>query len=85
MMAPVSTGLGEVYQYYIEGPNVTATDPKIVEAFDLTLHDIYEAVAKNNANAGGNVLERHAERAIVRGLGLIKTVSNIESIIVKES
>jgi cobalt-zinc-cadmium resistance protein CzcA len=51
----------------------------------LTLHQIYEAVAKNNANVGGNVLERHAERAIVRGLGLIKNVSDIESIIVKES
>ncbi|MDE3042825.1 MAG: efflux RND transporter permease subunit [Nitrospirota bacterium] len=132
VMAPVSTGLGEVYQYYVEGPNAAATDQKIVEAeltdqrtlqdwvlrpllksvpgvidvngmggfvkqyqvlvdpaklrkFDLTLHDIYDAVAKNNANAGGNVLERHAERVIVRGLGLIKTVSDIESIIVKES
>jgi heavy metal efflux system protein len=40
---------------------------------------------KNNANAGGNVLERYAERAIVRGLGLIKCVNDIESIIVKES
>ncbi len=132
VMAPVSTGLGEVYQYYVEGPNATATDPKIVETeltdqrtlqdwvlrpllksvpgvidvngmggfvkqyqvlvdpaklrkFDLTLHDIYDAVAKNNANAGGNVLERHAERAIVRSLGLIKTMNDIESIIVKES
>lgn len=132
VMAPVSTGLGEVYQYYVEGPHAAATDPKIVETelteqrtlqdwvlrpllksvpgvidvnsmggfvkqyqvlvdpaklrkFDLTLHDIYDAVAKNNANAGGNVLERHAERAIVRGLGLIKTLGDIESIIVKES
>ncbi|NOU09347.1 MAG: efflux RND transporter permease subunit [Nitrospira sp.] len=131
VMAPVSTGLGEVYQYYVEGPDATATDPKVVEMeltdqrtlqdwvlrpllksvpgvidvngmgglvkqyqvlvdqaklrkFDLTLHDIYEAVAKNNGNAGGNVLERHAERAIVRGLGLIRTVGDIESIIVKE-
>jgi cobalt-zinc-cadmium resistance protein CzcA len=113
VMAPVSTGLGEVYQYYVEGPNAAATDPKVIEAeltdqrtlqdwvlrpllksvpgvidvngmggfvkqyqvlvdpaklrkFDLTLHDIFDAVAKNNANAGGNVLERHAERAIVR-------------------
>lgn len=132
VMAPVSTGLGEVYQYYVEGPNATAIDPMIVEAeltnqrtlqdwilrplfksvpgvidvngmggfvkqyqvlvdpaklrkFDLTLHDIYDTVAKNNANAGGNVLERYAERAIVRGLGLIKSVNDIESIIVKES
>ena len=132
VMAPVTTGLGEVYHYYVEGPNATATDANVVETeltdqrtmqdwvlrpllksvpgvidvngmggfvkqyqvlvdpaklrkFDLTLHDIYDAVAKNNANAGGNVLERHAERAIVRGLGLIKSVNDIESIIVKES
>ncbi len=31
VMAPVSTGLGEVYQYYVEGPNATATDPTIIE------------------------------------------------------
>ena len=132
VMGPVTTGLGEVYQYYVEGPHATATDPTVVETeltdqrttqdwvlrpllksvpgvidvngmggfvkqyqilvdpsklrkFDLTLHDIYEAVAKNNANAGGNVLERHAERSIVRGLGLIKSAMDIESIIVKES
>ncbi|THJ18669.1 MAG: efflux RND transporter permease subunit [Nitrospira sp. CG24B] len=130
VMAPVTTGLGEVYHYYLEGPHATATDAKTVEAeltdqrtmqewvlrpllksvpgvidvngmggfvkqyqvlvdpaklrkFDLTLHQIYEAVVKNNANVGGNVLERHAERSIVRGLGLIRTVGDIESIIVK--
>ena len=130
VMAPVTTGLGEVYHYYVEGPHATATDPQVVEReltdqrtmqewvlrpllksvpgvidvngmggfvkqyqvlvdpaklrkFDLTLHHIYEAVVKNNANVGGNVLERHAERSIVRGLGLIRTVGDIESIIVK--
>ncbi len=132
VMAPVTTGLGEVYHYYVEGPHAAATDPMIVETeltdqrtmqdwvlrpllksvpgvidvngmggfvkqyqvlvdpaklikFGLTLHEIHEAVAKNNANAGGNVLERHAERAIVRGLGLIKSVNDIESIVVKEA
>lgn len=131
VMAPVTTGLGEVYHYYVEGPHATATDSQVVERelmdqrtmqewvlrpqlksvpgvidvngmggfvkqyqvlvdpaklrkFDLTFHQIYEAVVKNNANVGGNVLERHAERSIVRGLGLIRTVDDIESIIVKE-
>ncbi len=131
VMAPVTTGLGEVYHYYIEGPHATATDSQVVERelmdqrtmqewvlrpqlksvpgvidvngmggfvkqyqvlvdpaalrkFDLTFHQVYEAVVKNNANVGGNVLERHAERSIVRGLGLIRTVGDIESIIVKE-
>ena len=132
VMAPVSTGLGEVYQYYLERSEGGAVDPRVSETlltdqrtiqdwvlrpllksvpgvievngmggfvkqyqilvdpaklrkFDLTLHEVYEAVAKNNANAGGNVLERHAERAIVRGVGLIKNLSDIEAIIVKES
>jgi len=131
VMAPVTTGLGEVYHYYVEGPHAAATDAKVFETelmdqrtmqewvlrpllksvpgvidvngmggfvkqyqvlvdpsklrkFDLTLHQIYEAVVKNNANVGGNVLERHAERSIIRGLGLIKTLGDIESIIVKE-
>ena len=131
VLAPVTTGLGEIYQYYLEGPQAHATDPALVEAeltdqrsvqdwvlrpllksvpgvidvnglggfvkqfqvlvdpdklrkYSLTLHDIYEAVQKNNANSGGNVLERHAERAIVRGLGLIKTLPDIERIVVKE-
>ena len=131
VMAPVTTGLGEVYHYYLEGPHARATVPQVVETeltdqrttqqwvlrpllksvpgvidvngmggfvkqyqvlvnpgkllkFDLTLHDIYDAVAKNNVNVGGNVLERQAERSIVRGIGLIRTVSDIESIIVKE-
>ena len=146
VMAPVTTGLGEVYHYYVEGPSIRrqvqdeqirtgpqarVTDEKMVETeltdqrtlqewvlrpqlksvpgvidvngmggfvkqyqvvvdpaklrkFDLTLHEIYQAAVKNNANVGGNVLERHAERSIVRGLGLIRTVDDIESIVVKE-
>jgi cobalt-zinc-cadmium resistance protein CzcA len=145
VMAPVTTGLGEVFHYYVEGPSTpqqaqdgrlstgaqATTDAMVVQAelidqrtlqdwvlrpqlksvpgvidvngmggfvkqyqvvvdpaklrkFDLTLHQIYEAAVKNNANVGGNVLERHAERSIVRGLGLIRTVNDIESIIVKE-
>ena len=31
VMAPVATGLGEVYQYYLEGPKANEPDPKVVE------------------------------------------------------
>ncbi len=132
VLAPVATGLGEIYQYYLEGPNAGSTDPLVVEAeltehrtlqdwvlrplfksvpgvidvnslggfvkqyqvlvdpaalrkYDLALQDVYAAVAKNNANVGGNVLERHSERAIVRGVGLIKSVDDIERILLKEA
>lgn len=132
VMAPISTGLGEVYQYYLDGPHGKDADQSIHEAelmdqrtlqdwvlrpllksipdvidvnalggfvkqyqvlvdpaklrkYDLTVHEIYNAVQRNNANAGGNILERQSERSIVRGLGLINTVNDIESIIVKEA
>ncbi len=38
-----------------------------------------------NVNSDGNVLARHAERAIVRGLGLVTSVADIENIVVKEA
>ena len=31
VMAPVTTGLGEIYQYYLEGPQAHATDPPLRE------------------------------------------------------
>ncbi len=130
IMAPVTTGLGEVYQYYVDGPAPVPDEPHARDAqlttmrtvqdwvirpqlksvpgvidvnalggfvkqyqvlvhpaklrkYDLTLQDVFDAVARNNENAGGNVLERHAERAIVRGLGLLRTVEDIESVVLK--
>ncbi len=131
-MAPVTTGLGEIYQYYLDSPSVNAENPEALEAaltdqrvlqdwvlrplirtvpgvidvnalggfvkqyqvivepamlrkYDLTLDRVFEAVAQNNANAGGNVVDRHGERAIVRGLGLLRSVTDIEDIVVKEA
>jgi len=131
VMAPVTTGLGEIYQYYLDGPLVNTDNPEALEAaltdqrvlqdwvlrpliksvpgvidvnalggfvkqyqvvvepaklrkYNLTLDQVFEAVAQNNANAGGNVVDRHGERAIVRGLGLVRSLADIEDIVVKE-
>jgi cobalt-zinc-cadmium resistance protein CzcA len=59
-------------------------EPDLLRKYSLSLHEVFEAVAKNNANAGGNILERHAEKYIVRGVGLIKSMDDIRSIVVKE-
>ena len=42
-------------------------------------------MAKNNANAGGNILEKHSERYIIRGVGLIKSLEDIQNIVVREA
>jgi len=59
-------------------------EPGLLHKYDLSLHEVFAAVANNNANAAGNVLETHAEKYIVRGVGLIRKLSDIEDIVVKE-
>ncbi|HEY5932716.1 MAG TPA: CusA/CzcA family heavy metal efflux RND transporter [Nitrospira sp.] len=58
--------------------------PGLLRKYDLALHDVFQAVAKNNANAGGNLLEKDEEKYIVRGIGLIRTLEDIENIILRE-
>lgn len=130
-LVPNYTGLGEVYQFYLDGPHdnepgyqptveelterrtlvdwvirpllkglpdvvdvnsmggyvkqyQVIVDPGLLRKYDLALHDVFDAVAKNNANAGGNILEKDEEKYIVRGLGLIHTLEDIGNIILRE-
>ena len=131
MLVPNSTGLGEVFQYYLDGPQGAVAnggddhrrlidertlqdwvirpllkgtpevidvnsmggyvkqyqvlvEPGMLRKYNLTLREVYDAVNSNNANAGGNILEKHAEKYIVRGRGLIGSLEDIENIVVKE-
>lgn len=130
-LVPNYTGLGEVYQFYLEGPHdnesgyqptieelterrtlvdwvirpllkglpdvvdvnpmggyvkqyQVVVHPGLLRKYDLALHDVFQAVAKNNANAGGNILEKEEEKYIVRGIGLIRTLKDIGNIILRE-
>ncbi|HNK14697.1 MAG TPA: efflux RND transporter permease subunit, partial [Nitrospira sp.] len=130
-LVPNTTGLGEVFQYFLKGPQddtagtqlseselmnrrtlqdwlirpllkglpdvvdvnslggfvkefQVMVEPGLLRKYNLALHDVFRAVEQNNANAGGNILEKNAERFIVRGVGLIKTLADIEQIVVKE-
>jgi len=49
----------------------------------VTVDDVYAAIGNNNQNVGGNILERNTDQFIVRGVGLIKDVSDIEKIVLK--
>ena len=54
---------GFVKQYQV------IVEPGLLRKYDLALHEVFDAVAKNNANAGGNILEKGSEKYIVRGVG----------------
>ena len=129
VLGPVSTGLGEVYQYTLEHPSSgnrpltveeltehrivqdwvvrpmlrnipgvaeintmggyvreyqVLADPQRLRHYRISLQDVYAALARNNANSGGGQLPVHAERYLIRGVGLIRSLQDIENIVLKE-
>ncbi|ADL55706.1 efflux RND transporter permease subunit [Gallionella capsiferriformans] len=128
-LGPLSTGLGEVYQYTLDLPDdgnkvlsveeltrrriaqdwvvrpllrgipgvaeinsqggyvkqyQALVNPDRMRHYKVTLTDVYQALARNNANAGGGVLPHYAEQYLIRGIGLIKDLDDIRSIVLKE-
>jgi heavy metal efflux system protein len=73
-----STG-GFVKQYE------TLVDPQKLHYYNLTINDVREALAHNNANAGGGVLPQHAEQYLIRSVGLVRDLDDIRNIVLKES
>jgi len=58
-------------------------DPAQLAKYDINLFDLQEAVSKSNLNVGGDVLVENNQAFVVRGLGLINQVTDIENTIVK--
>ena len=129
VLGPVSTGLGEIYQYTLERPDdgeraltpeeltqrrvaqdwvvrpllrsisgvaeinsqggfvkqyQVLVNPDKLRHFKLTVADVYQAVGRNNANSGGGVLPHYAEQYLIRGVGLVRDLDDIRSIVLKE-
>src|SRR5512146_208050 len=63
----------------------TLVDPQKLRYYKLSIGDIYEALRRNNENAGGGILPQHAEQYLIRSIGLIHSVDDIRNIVLKES
>lgn len=118
-LAPVSTGLGEIYQFVLRSdrrssmelrtmltwelapelrrvPGVievnsfggaakeyqVVIDPRALSSFRITLPQVLEALAANNANVGGGYVERGPEQLVIRGEGQLRTTDDIADIVV---
>jgi cobalt-zinc-cadmium resistance protein CzcA len=122
-LAPVSTGLGEIYQFAVADtsadhhhslrelrttldwfikpqlrtvPGVievnsfggeeqqyeVLVDPARLSAYDLSVHQVVEALARNNANIGGAYLEEGGEQQLIRGVGLLGSERDIANVVV---
>jgi cobalt-zinc-cadmium resistance protein CzcA len=129
VLGPVSTGLGEVYQYTLEHPDdglreltqaelterrtiqdwvarpllrsipgvaeinsqggyvkqyQVLVDPGRLRHYGLTVRQVVQAVADNNANASGGILPQVTEQYLIRGVGMIRSLEDIGNIVLKE-
>ena len=75
-VAKVISQGGYVRQYQIK------VRPERLLEYDLTLDDLNEAVRTNNLNLGAGIIERGSEELIVRSLGLMNSISDIENTVI---
>ena len=118
-MGPISTGLGEIYQFEVRGGGLSSMelrsildwdigfklrsvpgvvevnsfggemktyevqlDPEKMTSYGVSLDRVFEALERNNANAGGAFIERAQEQYVIRGEGLLETIADIDNIVV---
>jgi cobalt-zinc-cadmium resistance protein CzcA len=75
-VADVISWGGGIKQYQI------TIDPARLRAYNLTLKQVFDAVAANNANAGGSYIPWGQYALTVRGIGMIQSTRDIENIVV---
>ena len=126
-LAPVSSGLGEVYQYMLHPkkgfedkysamdlrtmqdwivarqlfgtPGVAeinsfgglvkqyevSVNPNQLKSLNISIAEIYDALAKNNQNTGGAYIDKKPNAYFIRGIGLVTSLEEIGRIVVKET
>jgi cobalt-zinc-cadmium resistance protein CzcA len=57
-------------------------DPARLRAYNLSLKQVFDALANNNSNAGGSYIPQGQYALMVRGLGLIRSTRDIENVVV---
>ncbi|MEO2103025.1 CusA/CzcA family heavy metal efflux RND transporter, partial [Leeuwenhoekiella sp.] len=124
-MGPITTGLGEIYQYTIKpqkeydtvysptelrtiqdwivkrqmtlvegvvevnsfGGSIKqyeiAINPEKLNALNVSISQVFDALQKNNVNTGGAYIEKNKMANFIRGEGLIRSLDDIKSIVIK--
>ncbi len=67
-------GLTKQYQVLI--------DPAKLKSYSLTLQQVFTALSNSNTNAGGSYVEHGSELYVVRGLGFVRSIADIEAVAV---
>ena len=76
-VAEVSGWGGYVKQYEV------AVNTDRLNANNLSVGEVYEAIEKNNANTGGSYIEQNSNQYYIRGIGTVKSLDDLANITVK--
>jgi len=74
----VTTFGGTTKQYQAE------IDPQKLLQYNVTLPQVLSAIGASNQNAGGNYLQVGAQNVNVRGLGLVKGLTDMDAVLIAE-
>jgi Cu(I)/Ag(I) efflux system membrane protein CusA/SilA len=76
-VAQVASAGGFPIEYQID------VDPNNLRAYNVTLGELFSAVAQSNSAVGGKVIQKGNAEYIVRGVGWIQSIQDIEKTVVK--
>ncbi len=76
-VAEVASIGGFVRQYQV------AVSSDKMRAAGISLQEVMEALAASNLNVGGKVIEENGQEFVVRGIGLVKSVADLEEVVVR--
>lgn len=124
-LAPITTGLGEIYHYTIRAKKgyedkysisdlrtmqdwivrkqlsgtegvaeisgwggfvkqyEVAINADKLNAVNITIPELYKALEDNNENTGGSYIEQYSNQYFIRGIGIVKSLEDIEKIPIK--
>lgn len=77
-VADVVTYGGLVKQYQVQ------PDLAKLKGYNITLQQLYTALGRGNANAGGSYVEKGEQQYLIRGIGLLRSPDDIGNIVVSE-
>jgi Cu(I)/Ag(I) efflux system membrane protein CusA/SilA len=75
-VAEVASVGGFVKQYQVD------LDPNKLAAYDVNFNMVTDAIRNSNRDVGGKVIESNSLQMFVRGLGYVKSIKEIEGIVV---
>jgi cobalt-zinc-cadmium resistance protein CzcA len=77
-IADVVTRGGFIKQYQV------SADLAKMKSYNITLQQVFTALGRGNANAGGSYIEQGEQQYLIRGLGLLSSKDDIGNVLVAE-